>query len=567
MAQEILLPELLSKKGRELLSGEGSREAFFASLLEMEQKLEDGRASFLRSSAENPFSHQLYDEKTAVNDAFQQCKEVLDELRLYERGENRSRFASALFLLKFTVWQLEEAVQNYDRRHLLTGESKYPITNLLRRIAEAMGNGTLASEGVLPFFSLWKERFLAQVTKWRSEPEARTEEETLGFSGSLKAIESAFEELERAIRSGDPERLRTLTQTMDHEIKLLDSRCAAYLEERTRGPLPSALTNLLLWSLSRWEEGKIPEKDLTKFLAQYRSYVTDIRSNFEQACRYPASRISLQELATSTVNAFDRMEEALDAVKASLDMGEREKAATFAKDIEEAARALVFCYEGFRKEAEQPPGRPCPFCQGSVPPGSRSCPACKAVLPIGQEEQPFTVEFLEGEGVAVGQGVIMTTHLKRLLDAVSGALEQGDLSGLSATLDWLEGRLKEVSRTLSEYPLGDPERIEEWPLIQGTAQLLGDGLETYLRGISRIRDFTASGEKSCVTEGIEMVLSACSRLQQVQHIGKLADRTLERSQESPPGGLPSPPPLPSSVESDSFSESPLSRTLKGNSDS
>ncbi len=305
-----------------------------------------------RSQGQAP--HETQQVEAAFEAHFAALEQVAEALALPERP----RVEQAARQLAETACEVDRALRAFDWADMTSGETPYPLLNLLRRLRDTLGQpGHPRAQEMVA----WSRPVLEQATR------------TTASDARLAPLAAAFERAVQALEAGG-------TNLFPEIVGACSQLETALLEEPAAAPPPSSWLEAVLISGRAYSEGEMPEEMVTEALDALEDRLVVAYQEFENAVLENAtSGQRVQEEVTRSRDLFARLNEILEAIRA--DLQTCADLPRLLDSLEEIGRALHEAQRFFDETESQAGQFPCPRCGQLNLPGSRVCSACAAQLP------------------------------------------------------------------------------------------------------------------------------------------------------------------------------------------
>ncbi len=423
------------------------------------------------------------DASRQVEAAFEAHFAALDQVAEALALPERARLEEASRILAETAIEVDRALRAFDWADMTSGETPYPLLNLLRRLREVLGQ---------------PENPRAQEMVAWSRPLLEHAARTMESDTRLAPLVAAFERSAEALAAGGPE--------MFSEIVGACSQLeTALLEEPVAAPPPSSWLEALLISGRAYAEGEMPEEMVTEALDALEQRLIVAYRDFESAVLENASPgQGVQDEIARTRDLFARLNEVVEAIRADLETC-AELPALF-DSLEQIGRSLQEAQRYFDEKDSQAGQFPCPRCGALNEPGSRVCSACAAQLPR-LELSPAPTELPP----------VQDLHSQNMFE-IAQAAEKAATGEISAEqfagyLSWgfeLAQRGREALDRLSPESLqSDESRI--------LAEQTREGIHEIQAGLEELNSWIRGGGQDLYRAGTRRILRGGQKLVAVQN--------------------------------------------------
>lgn len=418
------------------------------------------------------------DAARALEAAFQGHLEALALVGEALALPERQRLETAARSLTSTAQEVDQALRTFDWTFMTSGDTPYPLLNLLRRLRNVLAQAPAAEGQRAVAWCLPILKHAAATTR----PDPR-----------LAPLAGTFEDAVAALEAGGPEMLPEMVQACTN----LEN---ALINEPIPPTPPSSWLEALLLAGRAYDQGELPLEMVTEALEALEERLLVAWREFENA----SDEVGPTQEIDQTRQLFTRFHEVLEALRAALetDAELEEHLAT----LEQLARDLRESQRFFDEQESRAGQVPCPRCGQLNQADARVCSGCSAQMPrIGLG--PIPTELPENQNL----------HSQNMFEIAQAAEKAatGEISAEQFTgyLRWgfdLARRGREALDALSPEDLQDDQ-------ARSLAERTREAINEIQMGLEELNSWVASGSQDYYRAGTRRILRGGQKLVSVRN--------------------------------------------------
>jgi len=554
-----------------ILEGQADVEELEALLDEMTIGLEKARQDFMDQANKQGehYLEQMQEEMNLVLQSFDEYQAGLDEIFKFIRERNVDYIKNGVSIIIEATNHILDYLTVYEAKSLQLGPTSFPILNMLILMTESFNKGEI-SEDEFRFMIYNATQFFEKIL-----------DELDGYEGdkALDAIETLKEGYEKFVEGLDKMDegakahndliIEDALEIIRESQEIIKSGYTKFNDEMfLSGPTESPYANLLISSIEGHKQGIFPKDIVMENLTKYEEEIRSLRVDVEGLMSIPTENPELEEEYPRTEEALDTIDEAIEDVKAYFNDNNVQHLNQAVDKLKKGVEILKESKDTYDDIGEREGKIACIRCGHLNDPSARVCGKCNAVLPKIEGEPAMQSTFQVGEAgqidSGIGQEFVMTENVKKIVDA-SADLRDGRITfeEYEKTLNWMEGILRkslmemEAGQTtinIDSFAEEDKElATEQKEMIDDTIDLLRDGINEFMRGITQLRQFGADPDVEHLRQGLETCIEASMKIYQVQKIGEIAENELAKLEAEEGAALEDEPQMPTDTITGSMS--------------
>lgn len=230
----------------------------------------------------------------------------------------------------------------------------------------------------------------------------------------------------------------------------------------------------------------------------------------------------LEEEVPKVLQALENNKKALEIIGLYLEDSDPAHFEKGLKLFEESTVRLHASFDVIDEVAVASLMKLCVKCGYLNPQGTNICEKCGAkLIEVVQEPSPAGVDLMEEHGTIAGPQYIMTSNLRKLLDAANDVVE-GKISQkqFEKTINQTARIIKETRGEAAQLAKEASNSKDESGLIARSLELLNDGLNQFEAAVEKMRLYLEDANQDHLTFGFKMALDASIPLQGVIQINE-----------------------------------------------
>lgn len=445
-------------------------------------ELDETRESFRKGIQEGNLPEEAARPAHRVDEAFGAYRDAIAEaLRALElpSPEALEPPAHTLAAAGTDLWQ---AMRDYEVSFVTSGNTRFPLLNLLRRLRDTLA---LPAGADLSVVATWSRPLLQQTAdSMRRDPR-------------LETLTAAFDRAAAALAAG-PEHALAEVQRACTEVE------TALLGELAPPAPPSSWLEAVLASARGHARGDVPAELVLEAVDALELRLVLAYQGFEEAAAGAGtSGPLLQEELDRARDRFAILNEALEGVRQALEgAGDPEP---WLRTLEGAGEGLLESQRFFEEADGRQGHAACPRCGHLNAVGSRVCSSCAAQLPrLGAA--PEATELPES-------GTVRSQHLLELMQAAEKAAT-GEISPeqFAGYLRWGYDLVLRGQESMAALPPEDLQDEESRSLAERTRE----GLQEFQTGLEELSTWAGGGGQDYYRAGTRHLLRGGQKLEAVR---------------------------------------------------
>ncbi|MCL5774510.1 MAG: hypothetical protein M1536_09085 [Firmicutes bacterium] len=243
---------------------------------------------------------------------------------------------------------------------------------------------------------------------------------------------------------------------------------------------------------------------------------------FSAIAGQPLNSARLEEEVPKVMQALEDNKKALEIIGLYLEDSDPAHFDEGLKLFEESTVRLHASFDVLDEVALTSLMKLCVKCGYLNPPGTNLCEKCGAkLIEVVQEPSPSGVDLVEEHGKIAGPQYIMTSNLRKLLDAANDVVE-GKISRkqFEKTINQTARIIKETKSEAAQLSNEASNSKDESGLIARSIELLNNGLNQFEQAVEKMRLYLEDANQDHLTFGFKMALDASIPLQAVININE-----------------------------------------------
>lgn len=280
--------------------------------------------------------------------------------------------------------------------------------------------------------------------------------------------------------------------------------------------------------------GEYSNDDLRETLEYAGGALEATMRQFSAIAGQPLNSARLEEEVPKVMQALEDNKKALEIIGLYLEDSDPAHFEEGLKLFEESTARLHASFDVIDEVALTSLMKLCVKCGYLNPPGTNLCEKCGAkLIEVVQEPSPSGVDLMEEHGTIAGPQYIMTSNLRKLLDAANDVVE-GKISQkqFEKTINQTARIIKETKSEAAQLSNEASNSKDESGLIARSLELLNDGLNQFEAAVEKMRLYLEDANQDHLTYGFKMALDASIPLQGVIQINEEIKKVKE-SQAAP----------------------------------
>ncbi|MCE1245680.1 MAG: hypothetical protein LWY06_03430 [Firmicutes bacterium] len=532
-----------------VLTGNANVDDLAELLTEMNTGLAKAKEDFVAQTEKQDeyYREQMQNEMDLVLQSFAEYQNGLDEISKFTIRQSAEHINNGVNIIIDATNHILDYLTVYESKSLQLGPTSFPILNMLILMTESFNKGEL-EEDEFRFMIYNAGQFFRKI-----------QAELDGYSGdeaveAIQTLRDGYNKFIEGLDKMDEGAQSHNTLIIEDSIEIIrDSQeliKAGYMKFNEQmflsGPTDSPKANLLISAVEGHKKGTFPRELLEDVLVKYEEDMHNLRTTIEGMMQIPTENKDVVDEFPRTEEAFDLIEDGMEEIRLYLQDSSPAHLDASVEKIKEGNKLLKESKETYDQIGEKEGKISCIRCGFLNESSANLCGKCNALLPKISGTSNLQSTFQIGEAgsmaSATGEEFVMTSNLHKLIED-SAAVRDGKITfeQYEKTLHWMEGLLDKAMEeaespraTINVEQFSEEDRdsaLKQKELVDDTMGLMKEGLEQFNEGIQILRQFGEDSDIAHLREGLEIVLEAHMKLQQVEKISNLAVKEIEK-----PGG-------------------------------